>query len=144
MPPCIAQQRRHSAIAITTILPRQRYDILGERRFVIRPAGRLALCRSMLPEHAADPPLGHRHHRSDVIDTAPSARGAQKFPRAASCNISLSSVRSDIARRSRWFSRSEEHTYELQSLMRISYAVFCLTTKTTELAYQQLTKTSQN
>src|SRR3546814_7967289 len=26
--------------------------------------------------------------------------------------------------------RSEEHTYELQSLMRNSYAVFCLTTKT--------------
>src|SRR3546814_7317474 len=24
------------------------------------------------------------------------------------------------------FARSEEHTYELQSLMRISYAVFCL------------------
>src|SRR3546814_1783975 len=28
--------------------------------------------------------------------------------------------------------RSEEHTAELQSLMRISYAVFCLTKKTTE------------
>src|SRR3546814_7554892 len=28
--------------------------------------------------------------------------------------------------------RSEEHTSELQSLMRISYAVFCLTKKTTE------------
>src|SRR3546814_5252366 len=28
--------------------------------------------------------------------------------------------------------RSEEHTSELQSLMRISYAVFCLKTKTTE------------
>src|SRR3546814_6690595 len=28
-------------------------------------------------------------------------------------------------------SRSEEHTSELQSLMRISYAVFCLTKKTT-------------
>src|SRR3546814_3220199 len=27
--------------------------------------------------------------------------------------------------------RSEEHTYELQSLMRISYAVFCLKKKTT-------------
>src|SRR3546814_7629927 len=26
--------------------------------------------------------------------------------------------------------RSEEHTYELQSLMRISYAVFCLKKKT--------------
>src|SRR3546814_8831839 len=29
--------------------------------------------------------------------------------------------------------RSEEHTSELQSLMRISYAVFCLTTKTTPI-----------
>src|SRR3546814_941434 len=29
----------------------------------------------------------------------------------------------------RYYLRSEEHTYELQSLMRISYAVFCLKTK---------------
>src|SRR3546814_4671970 len=29
----------------------------------------------------------------------------------------------------RWFLRSEEHTSELQSLMRISYAVFCLKKK---------------
>src|SRR3546814_5197383 len=29
--------------------------------------------------------------------------------------------------------RSEEHTSELQSLMRISYAVFCLKTKTTQI-----------
>src|SRR3546814_2883892 len=33
----------------------------------------------------------------------------------------------------REISRSEEHTSELQSLMRISYAVFCLKTKTTHL-----------
>src|SRR3546814_1475468 len=31
--------------------------------------------------------------------------------------------------------RSEEHTSELQSLMRISYAVFCLKTKNTLLSY---------
>src|SRR3546814_9638451 len=31
--------------------------------------------------------------------------------------------------RSRFTCRSEEHTSELQSLMRISYAVFCLTTQ---------------
>src|SRR3546814_3778672 len=31
--------------------------------------------------------------------------------------------------------RSEEHTSELQSLMRISYAVFCLKQKTTEDTY---------
>src|SRR3546814_3796030 len=32
--------------------------------------------------------------------------------------------------------RSEEHTSELQSLMRISYAVFCLTKKKTETTEQ--------
>src|SRR3546814_4923253 len=49
--------------------------------------------------------------------------------------------------------RSEEHTSELQSLMRISYAVFCLKKKktknaTTKTAYvnstKQLTKSKQN
>src|SRR3546814_6288771 len=35
------------------------------------------------------------------------------------------------ARRRRRGRRSEEHTSELQSLMRISYAVFCLTNKKT-------------
>src|SRR3546814_7628203 len=47
-------------------------------------------------------------------------------------------LRAGACRRSRWqaFSRSfpenrsEEHTSELQSLMRISYAVFCLKKKT--------------
>src|SRR3546814_6339719 len=37
----------------------------------------------------------------------------------------------DGARRCRTGRRSEEHTSELQSLMRISYAVFCLKKKTT-------------
>src|SRR3546814_1504358 len=32
--------------------------------------------------------------------------------------------------------RSEEHTSELQSLMRISYAVFCLKKKTTRQSYK--------
>src|SRR3546814_4121751 len=35
--------------------------------------------------------------------------------------------------------RSEEHTSELQSLMRISYAVFCLKKKNTRLMSQQNT-----
>src|SRR3546814_4223492 len=38
--------------------------------------------------------------------------------------------------------RSEEHTSELQSLMRISYAVFCLKKKTT--IYKQTTKIIHN
>src|SRR3546814_1037339 len=35
----------------------------------------------------------------------------------------------NLKHRANVFRRSEEHTYELQSLMRISYAVFCLKTK---------------
>src|SRR3546814_10117680 len=34
--------------------------------------------------------------------------------------------------------RSEEHTSELQSLMRISYAVFCLKKKTNNAKYKQI------
>src|SRR3546814_8077422 len=47
--------------------------------------------------------------------------------------------------------RSEEHTSELQSLMRISYAVFCLKKKTTQnnttstpTTYRNTTTTSNN
>src|SRR3546814_10494156 len=55
----------------------------------------------------------------------------ERFYRAwrAACNLLLSR---DAGRRSRGRlpqPRSEEHTSELQSLMRISYAVFCLTKK---------------
>src|SRR3546814_1923091 len=40
------------------------------------------------------------------------------------------------SRSASWPPRSEEHTSELQSLMRISYAVFCLKKKTTRTAHQ--------
>src|SRR3546814_8436126 len=39
--------------------------------------------------------------------------------------------------------RSEEHTSELQSLMRISYAVFCLKKKTTNTKTTYLTPTTK-
>src|SRR3546814_9441233 len=50
----------------------------------------------------------------------PSARGSSVF--ALSQNGATSSA-------ARWMARSEEHTSELQSLMRISSAVFCLNKK---------------
>src|SRR3546814_1635042 len=40
--------------------------------------------------------------------------------------------------------RSEEHTSELQSLMRISYAVFCLTKKTHHIPYLDISETNQD
>src|SRR3546814_8038302 len=39
--------------------------------------------------------------------------------------------------------RSEEHTSELQSLMRISYAVFCLKKKNNNISTQHTTNTPQ-
>src|SRR3546814_4842391 len=45
------------------------------------------------------------------------------------------SVRGSLAHET----RSEEHTSELQSLMRISYAVLCLTKKKTHMTQQSLT-----
>src|SRR3546814_3178763 len=36
--------------------------------------------------------------------------------------------------------RSEEHTSELQSLMRISYAVFCLKKKNKDISYSQVSR----
>src|SRR3546814_10444721 len=38
----------------------------------------------------------------------------------------------ELVHQCRWATRSEEHTSELQSLMRISYAVFCLKKKNTK------------
>src|SRR3546814_3458902 len=49
-------------------------------------------------------------------------------------------VQMDISRRSRPHRRSEEHTSELQSLMRISYAVFCLKKKTMKNSIQNSKK----
>src|SRR3546814_3081843 len=43
-----------------------------------------------------------------------------------------------LARESRYVERSEEHTSELQSLMRISYAVFCLKKKTQHIKHKRL------
>src|SRR3546814_5257033 len=40
--------------------------------------------------------------------------------------------------------RSEEHTSELQSLMRISYAVFCLKKKTIEKVMKETSNTMRN
>src|SRR3546814_7784655 len=49
----------------------------------------------------------------------------------------------DAAGRRRGVRRSEEHTSELQSLMRISYAVFCLKKKTTNMTNETTNLLSQ-
>src|SRR3546814_7809381 len=73
-----------------------------------------------------------------------SGRTASNISSAAS--PSLATCTRKPSRDSPTVRRSEEHTSELQSLMRISYAVFCLkkkkkNTKNTQQAQQDLTST---
>src|SRR3546814_1788665 len=68
----------------------------------------------------------------------PESSHSESLLATASCNVPLRVQVCSIAWKSGslkkkcWesLSRSEEHTSELQSLMRISYAVFCLKKKT--------------
>src|SRR3546814_1553952 len=62
---------------------------------------------------------------------APLSAAASSAALAASISAALASTRP-----TRWSTRSEEHTSELQSLMRISYAVFCLKKKTKHITQQ--------
>src|SRR3546814_2645257 len=68
---------------------------------------------------------GARPHRQHRTRTKPDDRTATAWP----------SIRAAI----RTTSRSEEHTSELQSLMRISYAVFCLKKKKKQTTKQRTT-----
>jgi hypothetical protein len=64
-------------ITVATILTGQFDEIGRELLFVISAPRHLTLYRTMLPEGAADTPLGQLRHRLDVIDTSASARRAQ-------------------------------------------------------------------
>src|SRR3546814_4180552 len=79
----------------------------------------------------------HRHAdgSEDVLtmyggDTdAPGSAVRQEFPVDAESIALFEREGSEASVTNTWAMRSEEHTSELQSLMRISYAVFCLNKK---------------
>src|SRR3546814_2087644 len=64
----------------------------------------------------------------DLAATTAAPRGRGVIAILRSCSTRSARCRSSATARSNHF-RSEEHTSELQSLMRISYAVFCLKKK---------------
>src|SRR3546814_5387135 len=70
--------------------------------------------------------------------------GGVRFARNDVARIVHLDERKGVGENRRRFGRSEEHTSELQSLMRISYAVFCLKKKNTlySVARQHLTDES--
>src|SRR3546814_8849954 len=100
------------------------------------------VCSSDLAKHQSQPnelpsitstPAAASSSRS-ASDAAKSlaARASLRRIRVASMSSSVIVAALGWTRRSAGIGRSEEHTSELQSLMRISYAVFCLKTKKTK------------
>src|SRR3546814_2065049 len=94
----------------------------------------------------------HRHAEALCLaDGFPSASACDPGPRAAKAAVVLWDRRGGGGARAFRIQqpgslpgrRSEEHTSELQSLMRISYAVFCLKKKTTNEA-DNTTSTAQS
>src|SRR3546814_10279852 len=80
----------------------------------------------------------HRSHLPLLVGAPPCTRGGARQAAPASL------ARKKKLKLSLPGSRSEEHTSELQSLMRISYAVFCLkkkkTTQLTNMQAEYITK----
>src|SRR3546814_3426277 len=130
----VSSNRRHTSCALVTgvqtcALPSslEKHHRLPDRRHrtTARKAGDRgadARLRRQLGQHAGDGLWNRAPRTLREPDPARHLSG-----RARGSALSLSGQCRDVGGRSL---RSEEHTSELQSLMRISYAVFCLKKKT--------------
>src|SRR3546814_4478676 len=72
---------------------------------------------------------GELVNRQAISIDAENRIGGHDVANAARCNDVHRTGRGDVGQAREAKTRSEEHTSELQSLMRISYAVFCLKKK---------------
>ncbi len=75
-PTRLVQHRRDATIPVTAILERERRDVGGQCRLVIRSLGDLALRGTMLTENLACPSFGHTQFCGDMIHTGTAASGA--------------------------------------------------------------------
>src|SRR3546814_7650131 len=79
-------------------------------------------------------PIQLEGHVIAAISLVVTSKGGPVRPTAYLARVRAAAT--EIERKLQPFSRSEEHTSELQSLMRISYAVFCLKKKNTIKLHQ--------
>src|SRR3546814_10843446 len=101
----------------------------GEQQFHPQRAGRaLALANELVGVGVGDRPGGDRGHAVREIGHARVRIAVIVGADRADDDADRALLRGDV-RSHEPTSRSEEHTSELQSLMRISYAVFCLKKK---------------
>src|SRR3546814_958855 len=104
----------------------------GERVLEDHLGSGLALSISRKASHGCPPPVSGRHVGSKCREDVSLSIARQRKPAIGFLPISaIAAGRHDLVRNrlrteTARQGRSEEHTSELQSLMRISYAVFCL------------------
>src|SRR3546814_3506205 len=109
----------------------------GERIVKLAPSGASDAWRGEIPlstpanQQAGKPPyLSPEGERATSHNVRFRSSPALQLPhRVAKAALTRNSPRMGIAQFALQHLRSEEHTSELQSLMRISYAVFCLKIK---------------
>src|SRR3546814_1078806 len=90
-----------------------------------RPEGRKMLENALVPRASIDEIVGRRTQSLELFQQGYAMiRSAREMAGRAAPNGYLPTFPDNIK-----YMRSEEHTSELQSLMRISYAVFCLKKK---------------
>src|SRR3546814_1904141 len=121
-----SSRRRHTRCALVTGVQTCALPICQPRiargvggRHVVEPQGTTVGQDQPLPDHQC-PPLAEGYHAVILADEA----SALRHQKNAACHCV-----EDVLRYLCGDHRSEEHTSELQSLMRISYAVFCLKQK---------------
>src|SRR3546814_6515446 len=114
-------------------------------------AARARFSRVVLPSDSPDTDaralgrFGVRSPSNHGTSTTPPAPGSAERARAASSSCEAPRSRAVASStRAALRVRSEEHTSELQSLMRISYAVFCLKKKKTQNQQQQTQNAQTN
>src|SRR3546814_4783026 len=87
------------------------------RSMEVNVRGYMVACKHVIP-------YMRRQGGGSIINTSSNAAAA-----GDSSRIAYGSSKGAILVMTKYIARSEEHTSELQSLMRISYAVFCLNKK---------------
>src|SRR3546814_10853900 len=87
---------------------------------------------------------GPRRHGAGSLTRIDTSAARPRFPENHERNFDEPSVQPDRRDHDRSPERSEEHTSELQSLMRISYAVFCLKKKKKTILQSRQEHTNNN
>src|SRR3546814_9117025 len=100
-------------------------------RTIVNGARQQALQERLMGAMA--PRQSHRAHGALLQERGTTGKASARTLRVSGRTVSAAGNR-------RWI-RSEEHTSELQSLMRISYAVFCLKKKKHKQKYTNITLT---